>query len=240
MIIPEMRSRNITIATFEVGEPIPPYVGVVITTEPEAGEVGFDRNHIVIADPADPADMIADRAMLKLRDIRDADIIIGIDPGEYAGVAAVAGDVVLSTHRVPAVEVYQTVDRIIKSIHARSVNIRIGHGARLIRTQLINSLLKLGVRMELVDETGTTPTSGRDLDIRAAIKIAHLKGVAVGQQSITPTSGEIQLIQDHSREQSEGELTISRALAEGVATGKLSLREAISIQKNTEEIDNKC
>ncbi len=235
-----MRSRNIRIATFEVGEPIPAYVGVVITTPPEAGGVGFDRNHIVIADPADSADMIADRAMLKLLDIRDAAIIIGIDPGEHAGVAAVAGDVVLSTHRVPAVDVYRTVDRIIKSIPARSVNIRIGHGARLIRTQLINSLLKLGVRIELVDETGTTPTGGRDLDIRAAIKIAHLKGVSVGQQSITPTSGEIRLIQDHSREQSDGKLTISRVLAERVATGKLSLRDAISIQKNTEDIDIEC
>lgn len=235
-----MRSRNITIATFEVGEPIPPYVGVVITTEPEADAIGFDRDHIVIADSAERADMIADRAMLKLLDIRDVDIVIGIDPGEYTGVAAVAGDAVLSTHRVPAAEVYQTVDQIIKSIHARSVNIRIGHGARLIRTQLINSLLKLGMRMELVDETGTTPTSGRDLDIRAAIKIARLKGVSVGQQSITPTSGEIRLIQDHSREQSGGELTISRVLAEDVATGKLSLKDAISIQKNTEEIDTEC
>lgn len=235
-----MRSRNIRIATFEVGEPIPAYVGVVITTPPEAGRVGFDRNHIVIADPADSADMIADRAMLKLLDIRDAAIIIGIDPGEHTGVAAVARNVVLSTHRVPAVEVYQTVDRIIKSIPARSVNIRIGHGARLIRTQLINSLLKLGVRIELVDETGTTPTGGRDLDIRAAIKIAHLKGILVGQQSITPTSGEIRLIQDHSREQSEGKLTISRVLAERVATGKLSLEDAILIQKNTEEMNTEC
>ncbi len=234
-----MRSRNIRIATFEVGEPIPVYVGVVITTPPEAGRVWFDRNHIVIADPADP-DLIADRAMLKLLDIRGAAIIIGIDPGEHTGVVAVAGNVVLSTHRVPAVEVYRTVDRIIKSIPARSVNIRIGHGACLIRTQLINSLLKLGVRIELVDETGTTPTGGRDLDIRAAIKIAHLKGVAVGQQSITPTSGEIRLIQDHSREQSDGKLTISRALAERVATGKLSLRDAISIQKNTKDIDTEC
>ena len=235
-----MRSRNIRIATFEVGEPIPVYVGVVITTLPESGRVGFDRDHIVIADPADPADMIADRAMLKLLDMGDAAIIIGIDPGEHTGVVAVAGNVVLSTHRVPAVEVYRTVDRIIKSIPARSVNIRIGHGARLIRTQLINSLLKLGVRIELVDETGTTPTGGRDLDIRAAIKIAHLKGFSVGQQSITPTSGEIRLIQDHSREQSEGELTISRVLAERVATGKLSLKDAISIQKNAEEIDIEC
>ncbi|HIE31704.1 MAG TPA: hypothetical protein EYP67_04890 [Methanosarcinales archaeon] len=240
MIIHEMRSRDIKIATFEVGEPIPPYVGVVITTDSEADAIGFDRDHIVIADPAERADMIADRALLKLLDIRDADIIIGIDPGEHTGVAAVAGDAVLSSHRVPATEVYQTVDQIIKSIHARSVNIRIGHGARLIRTQLINSLLKLGVRMELVDETGTTPTSGRDPDIRAAIKIARLKGVSVGQQSITPTNGEIRLIQDQSREQSDGKLTISRVLAEGVATGKLSLKDAISIQKNTEDINKEC
>lgn len=226
-----MRSRDIKIATFRVGEEIPAYIGAVITTRSEADTIDFDADHIVITDHTECADTIVDRAMLKLRDIRDTCIIIGIDPGEHTGIAAVVGNAVLSAYRVPVSDVCQTVQRILKSMHARNVTIRIGHGARLIRTQLVNSLLKLGVRMELVDETGTTPAKGRNADMRAAIKIAHLKGVPIGKQSITPSIGEIRLIQDHSREQTGGELTISRVLAEKVAIGELSLEDAILVQK---------
>ena len=81
-----------------------------------------------------------------------------------------------------------------------------------------------------MDETGTTPAKGRDADIRAAIRIAHLKGTPIGKQFITPSIGEIRSIQDQSRE-SRGELTISRALAEKVAIGELILEDAILIQK---------
>jgi len=203
----------------------------VITTESEAGAIDFDPDHIVIADPAERADMIIDRAMLKLRDLGDASIIIGIDPGERTGVAVLAENEVLSAYCVPMADVCQTVLRIMESMHARSVIIRIGHGARLIRTQIVNSLLKRGAHIELVDETGTTPAKGRDADIHAAIRIAHLKGTPIREKFITPSIGEIRSIQDQSREKTEGELTISRALAEKVAIGELILEDAILIQK---------
>jgi len=226
-----MRSRNLKIAIFSIGEEIPAYIGVVITTQLEVDAIDFDRDHIITVDHAECADMIVDRAIMKLRNIRDVSIIIGIDPGEHTGVAVLAGGVVLSAYCVPVSEVYQMVQRVTTSMHAMNIIIRIGHGARLIRTQLVNSLLKLGMRIELVDETGTTPAKGRDADMHAAIRIAHLKGVPIREQFITPSIGEIRLIQDQSREQTGGELTISRALAERVAIGELSLNDAILIQK---------
>lgn len=230
-IISEIRSRNLKIMTFRVGEEIPVPIGVVITTEPEIGAIDFDPDHIAIADPAERADTIVDRAIMKLRDIKDVSIIIGIDPGERTGVAVLAETAVLSTYCVPMAEVYQTVLRIMESVPVRRVTIRIGHGARLIRTQIVNSLIKLGAHIELVDETGTTPAKGRDADIHAAIRIAHLKGTPIGKKFITPSIGEIRSIQDQSREKTGGELTISRVLAEKVATGELILADAISIQK---------
>ena len=228
-VISEIRSRNLKIATFRVGEEIPVHIGVVITTEPETGAIDFDPDHTVVASPAERADAIVDRAIMKLRNIKDVSIIIGIDPGERTGVAVLAETTVLSTYCVPMAEVYQTVLRIMESVHLEHVIIRIGHGARLIRTQIVNSLTKLGAYIELVDETGTTPAKSRDADIRAAIRIAHLKGTPIGKKFITPSIGEIRSIQDQSREKTGGELTISRALAEKVATGELILEDAILI-----------
>ncbi|MEA1870378.1 MAG: hypothetical protein U9N09_09640 [Euryarchaeota archaeon] len=230
-IISEIRSRNLKIATFRVGEEIPVRIGVAITTEPETGAIDLDPDHIVIAGPAERADTVVDRAIMKLWDIKDVSIIIGIDPGERTGIAVLAETVVISTYCVPMADVYQTVLRIMESVHPEHVIIRIGHGARLIRTQIVNSLTKLGEYIELVDETGTTPAKGRDPDIRAAIRIAHLKGTPIGEKFITPSIGEIRSIQDQSREKTGGELTISRALAEKVATGELTLEDAILIQK---------
>ena len=232
-IISEIRSRNLKIVTFRVGEEIPVRIGVVITTEPETGAIDFDPDRTVIAGPAERADMVVDRAIMKLRDIKDKriSIIIGIDPGERTGVAVLAETAVISTYCVPMADVYRTVLRIMESVHPGHVIIRIGHGARLIRTQIVNSLIKLGAYIELVDETGTTPAKGRDADIRAAIRIAHLKGTPIGKKFITPSIGEIRSIQDQSREKTGGELTISRALAEKVATGELILEDAILIQK---------
>ena len=233
-IISEMRSRNLKIATFRVGEEIPIHIGVVITTEPEIGAIDFDPGHTVIAGSAKRADTVVDRAIIKLRDIKGVSIIIGIDPGERTGVAVLAETAVLFTYCVPMADVYQTVLRIVESVHPGHVIIRIGHGARLIRTRIINSLIKLGVYVELVDETGTTPAKGRDADIHAAIRIAHLKGTPIGEKFITPSLGEIRSIQYQSREKTGGELTISRVLAKKVAIGELVLEDAISIQKGGE------
>ena len=230
-IISEMRSRNLKIVTFQVGEEIPGHIGVVITTDPEIGAIGFDPDHTVIAGPAKRADTVVDRAIIKLRDIKDVSIIIGIDPGERTGIAVLAETAVLFTYCVPMADVYQTVLRIVESVHPGHVIIRIGHGARLIRTRIVNSLTELGACIELVDETGTTPTKSRDADIHAAIRIAHLKGIPIGEKLITPSIGEIRSIQDQSREKTGGELTISRVLAKGVAIGELVLEDAISIQK---------
>jgi hypothetical protein len=111
--------------------------------------------------------------------------------------------------------------------------VRIGHGARLIRSQLINGLLDLGLPVEMVDETGTTPHLGKGVhgqvisDIIAAINIARIPGKNVGKQYIEPSLGEVRVIQESSREYSNGRLTIPRVLARRVAKGELTLDEAM-------------
>jgi hypothetical protein len=86
--------------------------------------------------------------------------------------------------------------------------IKIGNGARLVRTQLINSLLDLNIPVEVVDETGTSPLMGRGLH-----------------------SSEVSDIID-TREHSNGKASIPRYLTRKVAKGELTIEEAIEIHQN--------
>ncbi len=120
------------------------------------------------------------------------------------------------------------------------VVVRIGHGARLMGTPLANTFIAHGMRVELVNERGTSPYLGKGTagigvaDIVAAINIAHTTGTSFVHQEIAPSRGEIRQIQEKSRERSEGRTTISRKLAERVAKGEMSLDEALSEHAGTE------
>lgn len=160
-------------------------------------------------------------------------IIIGIDPGKYVGLAVIGNDKAISVHHVSVGEVCPLIKRIMREYADKEILVRIGHGARLIRSQLINGILDLGLKVEMVDETGTTPHLGKGVhgqvvsDIIAAINIAKIAGKNVGKQFIEPSQGEVRVIQENSREYSNGRLTIPRPLARAVAKGELTLQEAV-------------
>jgi len=66
----------------------------------------------------------------------------------------------------------------------------------------------------------------------AAIDIALTPGVRVRPPfEIRPTRGELREIQRRSRLHSDGEVTISVALAESVARGEISLQDAVAHQR---------
>jgi hypothetical protein len=122
--------------------------------------------------------------------------------------------------------------------------VRVGHGARIVSTQLINALVAQGISVELVDESGTSPYLGRGTggtaisDVVAAINIAHTRGKRMGRQALHPSKGEIRSIQEKSRELSEGRTTISRLLAEKVARGEITIRQALAQHVGTETSGN--
>ncbi len=218
------------------GHPIPAHVGVVITTENESEKIIFDRDKMIFADGKPHAALDKAHYMLFGEDIEQ--VIIGIDPGKYPGVAVLGNNKTVSVHHVSVGEVCPLVKRIMREYENKKIIIRIGHGARLIRSQLINGLLDLGLEVEMVDETGTTPHLGKGVhgqvisDIIAAINIARLPGKNVGKQYIEPSLGEVRVIQESSREYSNGRLTIPRVLARRVAKGELTLDEAMERHNN--------
>ncbi|MCX9085031.1 MAG: hypothetical protein OIN87_09575 [Candidatus Methanoperedens sp.] len=212
-------------------ERIPPHVGVIITTEKESEIIDFELNRVIIAENRPQATL--DKALSILVGKEFNQIIIGIDPGKYPGIAVLGNNKTISVHHVSVGDVCPLIKRTMKLFENKNIIVRIGHGARLIRSQLINGILDLGLTVEMVDETGTTPNLGKGVhgqvisDIIAAINIALIPGKTVGKQFIEPSNGEVRVIQESSREYSNGRSTITRQLARKVAKGELTLDEAI-------------
>lgn len=212
-------------------EPIPPNIGVIITTEKESHNIDFDSKRIIIADGRPQASV--DRAYTMMYAEEFDDIIIGIDPGKYPGIAVLGNGKTISVHRVSSGEVCPLIKRILREFEGKNILVRIGHGARLVRSRLVNDLLDMGLNIEMVDETGTTPRLGRGVhgqvisDIIAAINISRIKGKRVGKQFIEPSEGEVRVVQENSREHSNGRSTIPRLLARAVAKGEMTLEEAV-------------
>lgn len=235
-IIEEARERQLNILVLNPEERIPPHVGVIITTEKESENIDFGHDRILIADNRPQATL--DKALYILFGEDFNQIIIGIDPGKYPGIAVLGNNKTISVHHVSVGDVCPLIKRTMEGFKNKTMIVRIGHGARLIRSQLINGILDLGLAVEMVDETGTTPNLGKGVhgqvisDIIAAINIALIPGKNVGKQFIEPSHGEVRVIQETSREYSNGRSTIPRLLARKVAKGELTLDEAMERHRN--------
>ncbi|MBE0524698.1 MAG: hypothetical protein IBX40_10250 [Methanosarcinales archaeon] len=218
-------------------DPIPFNIGSIITSITEATKINFDPKKIVTYEK-DPNSTINAALRILKGKTWIGQIVIGIDPGKNPGIAVLEDGQVVEVHHVTAREVTNVILQILEEYPNENTIIKIGNGARLVRTQLINSLHDLNIPIEVVDETGTSPSMGRGLhssevsDIIAAINIAKLTGIVVGKQEVEPSMGEIKRIQEYSREHSNGKASIPRDLARKVAKGELTIEEAIEIHQN--------
>lgn len=231
-VVNELRQRDAEFTTIDPGDPLPREATVVITGPSDTVESDTDLRRIT-ADPTAPRDAV-DRALAGSRD-RTATRVVGVDPGTRPGIAVLEDDNVIAAFHVPigrAGEVIQ--DEVSDSVNPV---VRIGNGARLHGARLVESLQD--VRVELVDETGSTPHLGSGArgmgDVIAAINIALRPGEPVERRQIQPTPGELQTIQTTAREQSPENRTIPESLARQVATGNLTIAEALATHRDTEE-----
>ena len=167
-------------------------------------------------------------------------VFIGVDPGDQPGIAVVGDDILLQKLNVETPEkVVTAVKRILREYPAIETLIRIGHGSILTRNRIINSLIPLEIPIEIVDETKTTPSQQirrYERDGEAAAVIALLTGGKVQKQlPLKPTKGEIRNIQERSRKLTDGKFSISEKTAVEVLEGKISLKEAIELEKNRKQ-----
>jgi hypothetical protein len=228
-ILEILREQELKFISLDFSDPIPANVGVVITTESEKDSVDFDR--IVFEDDPDEAVARAKRILAGETVIRE--LTIGIDPGSRPGFAALGDGVVLKRSVAPSPEaVGDFVDDLVKDFPEANVVVRIGHGDRTNRNRIFNTLWDNGHSLEIVDERNTTKRS-QTPDEDAAVEIAMTPGYRPRKrQEVDPCPGEIRNIQRISRLESRGSLTVSKELAKRVATGELTLGDAIEQQKN--------
>ncbi|WP_049919949.1 hypothetical protein [Halobiforma nitratireducens] len=223
-VVNELRDRGTTFTTVEPGDPLPEGTAVVVTAADHADE--FADVTTIVADPDAPRRAV-DQAMTAVRG-NGGRTIVGVDPGRKPGIAVLAGEMVVAAFQVPLADAVDVIQREVSE--AANPVVRIGDGSRLQGAKLVNDLED--VRVELVDETGTTPylgTGGRGMeDVLAAVNIARLEGEVVDAREIEPTAGELQVIKDRSREQSETNRAIDDVLARRVAAGELTIEEALA------------
>ncbi|RLM57251.1 hypothetical protein DVK02_05575 [Halobellus sp. Atlit-31R] len=231
-VVDELRDRGVTFTTTEPSEELPDRARVVIRSSDDTVDVpaGVDS---VVATP-DEARRAVEEAISILRG-GGGRTIVGVDPGTRPGIAVLHGDTIVSAFQVPLADAVETIRREVED--APDPLVRVGDGARLQGSQLINDLDE--VTVELVDETGTTPylgTGARGMgDVLAAVNIARLPGEERGSREIEPTAGELQRIKDRSRRQSTDGRTIDEGLARRVAAGDLTVDEALATHRGRGE-----
>ena len=214
---------------------VPANVGLIITSAEEAHKVKF-KHKLVISDNDDISLMIEKALTIIEGKDKFKSLIIGIDPGKRPGIALLGDGEVLNVYHIESPEeVVKILKQVQKIYPNQEILIRIGHGAPTQRNRIINALFPFSQPMELVDESNTTQKIGQP-DIKAAIDIALSSGFPIkSKYEINPTDGEIRDIQRISRMESKGAITISKPLAKQVASGKITLVQAIkSQQKKTE------
>ncbi|MFC6720657.1 hypothetical protein [Halobacteriaceae bacterium SHR40] len=223
-VVSELRNRGVQFTTMEPGTELPEETTVVLVGEDDSVDLpaGMD----VVEGSAENPRAAVEAVIASLRG-DDGRTIVGIDPGEQPGIAVLTGDMIVATFQVPPERVADVVHEEIAD--APNPLIRIGDGARLIGTRIVDELDDVPV--ELVDETGTTPYLGTGVrglgDVLAAVNIARIEGEEIDSREIEPTAGEIKRIQEQSREQSDENRTIDGKLARQVALGELTVREAL-------------
>ena len=231
-----LRKRKIPYVSLSSINNIPSKIGVIITSNNELHD--FKSAKVIAADAYENIDHAIDLAlqMLKGKDLY-SNIYIGIDPGEYPGIAVVGDDVLLYKISIENPEkVANIVKKLLKEYPSNQTIIRIGHGSIIIRNRIINSLISLEIPIEIVDETKTSTkkqTSRPNRDSESAAAIAFMRGGKVQKRlPLEPTKGEIRNIQERSRKMTNGQFSISEKTALDVLNGKLSLTEAIELEKN--------
>jgi hypothetical protein len=235
-VIKGLKKRKVAYVSLATLENIPRRIGVILTSQKELKEIPLTKK--VAVDAYDSVDYAIDLAVQKLTGKElYSKISIGIDPGEWPGIAIVCDDILLQKMQVDGPEnVASEIKRFLKMYSSKDICIRIGHGSTITRNRIINSLIPLEVPIEIVDETRTTPAQQKRRCVRdgeAAAAIALLSGGRVQTSLPIETSrGAIKNVQKRSRQLSDGRFTISEEVALRVLRGEISLLEAIEKEKN--------
>lgn len=188
-LVRALRSRGLPFQSLRLGERPDPSVRVLLTSWRDALEGSFPADLPVVTVAPDregreDAEGAVEQALRVLEGVEAYhEVAVGIDPGLRPGIALFAdGRLLRATQVFVVAETGRAVRRLLDQYPHEAAVIRVGHGAPPERDVIVGDLWALqeeGVRLEIVDEWGTTPGPGRaeyPPDVAAAIQIAQTPG----------------------------------------------------------------
>lgn len=227
-LVAALKARGLPFVSLSFARRVPETVGAVLTSPAEADRVR--SAHVV---PVEEVDAAIARGLQLLKGKSEwRELLIGVDPGHKPGVAVLGDGDILDTRVAGSPEdVRLCVRTALRTFPAERVRVRVGHGDPTNRNRILKALAREDLRVEIVDEAGTTRRSPQP-DVDAAIDIARTPGVRVARPvEVRPTPGEVREVQRRSRLDSGGSVTISSELADAVARGDLTIEQAIERQR---------
>jgi len=252
----KLSQKGFSIEQLQPGDPPSKDSILIVTTEEESNKKNLTYSNMIVLSKVETLNLDNSKIMLGIEGKKIWEsLIIGVDPGLTIGVAVITDGCLQSTLETRNIkEAVNFIVLTIKNLAAKMAIIRIGSTGGYRQVLILNELLNVKpehVDLEVVDELHTTPERGQEAneiflegvkegmkipkgkDATAAMEIAFRLGESVKEPETWETSdGELKEIQVLSRQYSRGDITISRELAIKVASGRLTIEEAISIQKS--------
>ena len=172
-LVKELRKRKLGFRSLIFGEKTPMDIGVILTSQADAGRIDFDK--IVIVDSVDIY-MGIRKAFQVLSGMHPfEDMIIGVDPGKEPGIAVLCNDELIEAHKTRGQMKCATIIlHMLDSYSYEKSKLRIGHGAPQSRDEILNLVADAFDVVEIINEFRTTKlTKNAESDVDAAINIAR-------------------------------------------------------------------
>ncbi len=237
----QLKGMGIEFTSLKLGDLIPEDIKVVLTSPGERDKINFEN----IVSGEDLRYAISECLKISRGIKHVGTLTVGVDPGRKPGIAVFVDGRLMETSQLESPEdVLKSAHRAISVYQGRKSILRVGMGGGIYSKRILKTLqenLGEAVVIEAVDETDTTPGAGeitsRGLrDIEAAVNIAAKNGVALRRRvDVNPKPGEIKQLQVESRKLN-GDITISKELAEKVALGELTLEDAVEEQAGRNDV----
>ena len=190
LIVNQLRDRNIPFVSLVPGDSVPAEVKVVITTEKEKHLIGHEK--ILIFPGENELDVLVNEVE-KILQGKEAyeKIIIGVDPGEAIGLAAIAdGKVIEESNCFSTKELIDAVNKTIKNVDfsVTKVAVKIGNGVPIYKDLLeaLDDALPQKVELNVVSEAGTNRPLKENKRSRRIRHISSAKRIAARTGLISP------------------------------------------------------
>jgi hypothetical protein len=182
LIVNQLRQRNIPFVSLVPTDQVAAEVKVVITTEKERHLVKHEK--ILTLTNENQIDTLVDEIEKILQGKQAYDkIVVGIDPGEVIGLAAIAdGKVIEESNCFSKKEVIETVNKTIRNVNFSVTNVlvKIGNGVPVYKdlVDALNDELPPEVELEVVSEAGTNWSLKENKRSRGIRHISSAKRIA--------------------------------------------------------------